>query len=227
MAALVERSGEWDNPVMDLVPEFMPNLASWPHNRGLVVIDERPGRDIAMMRFASGANPTYQLTSAPDLQTDVVVRRRGGNHYELLQANHAAPIQMPRDGDCFFRAVALGLNTLEGGNAFSVRGLRTASARYIRQNSQMFSFMETPPLLSGVEPMIENLLGMYSEGSFPKGLRQTSCSNRFAYTWMQRRMRHPLRLQHSGIDLKGFPTCCPRGIAMVWHGCASRIRLSN
>lgn len=159
MAALVERSGEWDNPVMDLVPEFMPNLASWPHNRGLVVIDERPGRDIAMMRFASGANPTYQLTSAPDLQTDVVVRRRGGNHYELLQANHAAPIQMPRDGDCFFRAVALGLNTLEGGNAFSVRGLRTASARYIRQNSQMFSFMETPPLLSGVEPMIENLLG--------------------------------------------------------------------
>ncbi|MBO1540654.1 DUF6543 domain-containing protein [Pseudomonas sp. OA65] len=159
MAALVERSGEWANPVMDLVPEFMPNLASWPSNRGLVVIDERPGRDVSMMRFVSGANPAYQLTSAPDLQADVVVRRRGGNHYELLQANHAAPIEMPRDGDCFFSAVALGLNTLEGGNAFSVRGLRVASARYIRQNGQMFSFMETPQPLSGVEPMLENLLG--------------------------------------------------------------------
>ncbi|QXI53483.1 dermonecrotic toxin domain-containing protein [Pseudomonas alvandae] len=159
MVALVERSGEWNNVMMDMVPELMPNLPSWPRNRGLVIIDERPGGQAATMRFASGTAPIYQVASPPDLASDVVVRRRGGNHYELLQANRAEPIQVPRDGDCFFNVVAQGLNALEGGNDFSVRGLRVASARYLRQNRQLLSFLEAPQPLVQLESALEGMLG--------------------------------------------------------------------
>ncbi|MBC3363577.1 DUF6543 domain-containing protein [Pseudomonas sp. SWRI154] len=162
MADLVERSGEWDYSVMDMVPEFIPNLPSWPRGRGLVIIDERRGREASTMRFVPQTAPTYRFDNALNFNTDVVLRRRGGNHYELLQANNAEPIQVPRDGDCFFRAVALGLNALEGRADFSVRGLRVASARYIRLNSHLFDFIETRQPLIKIESTLDNLLGRES-----------------------------------------------------------------
>lgn len=159
MADLVERSGEWDNPAMDLVPEFIPNLPGWPQNRGLVIIDERPEREASTMRFGPGEAPVYLLNSPPNPRTDVVLRRTGGNHYDLLQTNNAPPVRIPADGDCFFTAVALGLNTFGDGNVFSMRGLRVAAGRYIRRNRQLFSFMETRQPLASLEFPLERLLG--------------------------------------------------------------------
>ncbi|WP_434704354.1 hypothetical protein J3P85_28825 [Pseudomonas sp. Z1-12] len=139
MIAVLEQPGQWDVLLMDIVPELVPHVPGWPQNRGLVIMDVRPGRPASTMRFTRQAG-RQPLAGNPDLTTDVVVRRSGGNHYDLVQTGGV--IRIAPDGDCFFRAVTQGLDELEGRVLFSPTELRLASARYIRQNLESFRHLE-------------------------------------------------------------------------------------
>ena len=177
MIDILEQPGQWDTLLMDIIPELVPHLPIWPQNRGLVVMDVRHGRRSSNLRFTRHAGPEFLLGS-PDFTTDVVVRRSGGNHYDLVQAGRVIPIE--RDGDCFFWAVTRGLDQLEGRILVSPTELRLASTHYIRQNLESFRHLELQEAtgrirqpatrvekavaearreLSGTESTIENLLG--------------------------------------------------------------------
>jgi hypothetical protein len=139
MIAVLEQPGQWDFLLMDIVPELVPRIPNWPQNRGLVIMDVRPGRLPSTLRFSRQAGPE-RLSSSPDDATDVVVRRSSDSHYDLIQAGRV--IQIRSLGDCFFSAVTLGLAELEGRVVFSPTELRLASARYIRQNLESFRHLE-------------------------------------------------------------------------------------
>jgi hypothetical protein len=180
MIAVLEQPGQWDILLMDIVPELIPHLPSWPQNRGLVIMDVRPGRLPSSLRFTRQAGREH-LSVSPDFTRDVVVRRSGGNHYDLLQADRVTAIE--RDGDCFFRAVVRGLDELEGRRTFSPAELRRASATYVRRNIESFRHLEvqeaalqgrrpviratrvvtqTQEQLLGTQATLENLLGKES-----------------------------------------------------------------
>lgn len=139
MIAVLEQPGQWDFLLMDIVPELVPRIPNWPQNRGLVIMDIRPGRLPSTLRFSRQAGPE-RLSSSPDYATDVVVRRSSDSHYDLIQAGRVIPIRSL--GDCFFSAVTQGLDELEGRVVFSPTELRLASARYIRENLESFRHLE-------------------------------------------------------------------------------------
>ncbi|WP_434561562.1 dermonecrotic toxin domain-containing protein [Pseudomonas sp. R1-6] len=139
MISVLEQPGQWDFLLMDIVPELVPHIPGWPQNRGLVIMDVRPGRLPSTLRLSRQAGPE-RLSSSPDYATDVVVRRSSDNHYDLVQADRVITIRSP--GDCFFSAVTQGLDELEGRVVFTPTELRLASAGYIRQNLESFRHLE-------------------------------------------------------------------------------------
>ncbi|WP_445571121.1 hypothetical protein [Pseudomonas sp. E102] len=139
MIAELEQPGEWNIPLMDIVPELVPHLPIWPQNRRLVIIDVRPGRPDSRLRFSRHTG-VERLSGSPDFSTDVVVRRKNDNHYDLVQAGGVTEIK--GRGNCFFLAVSRGLNELEGRVVFTSTRLRQTATRYIRRNSESFRHLE-------------------------------------------------------------------------------------
>ncbi|XXD72509.1 hypothetical protein J3Q06_00245 [Pseudomonas sp. Z6-14] len=116
------------------------------------------------MRYTPGRDErVYPSSVHPDrANTDVVLRRTGQNHYSLVLGNRV--MEITADGDCFFNAVARGLNDGRLQGDFSIRGLRNAAADYIDQHPNIRSFLT--PQVSGIRqalvdnaPTLEQLLG--------------------------------------------------------------------
>ena len=140
---LIRRSGTWDNEIMDLVPAFMTRLPSWPQHRSLVIIDDRPlGRSWAR-RFIPGQADFSEPGMAPRPgDATIVLRRTSNNHYDLMLSDRT--VQIPADGDCFFNAVAMGLNRGSQGR-FTMQGLRNAAAEYFDLHPELNQFVVQAP----------------------------------------------------------------------------------
>ncbi|MCL6703585.1 OTU domain-containing protein [Pseudomonas sp. T1.Ur] len=140
----IRTPGNWDNDIMDMVPAIITRIPHWPSLRSLLIIDEiRPSHHWSV-RFTPGqAERGYPLGTHPDrLATDIVLRRTTRNHYDLILGDRVVAIAP--DGDCFFNAIARGLN--EGNEAvFTAQGLRNAAADYIDQHPQLTQYVVTPP----------------------------------------------------------------------------------
>lgn len=164
IADAVRTLGNWDNEVMDLVPSIITRVPSWPQNRSLLIIDEMSAGRAWSVRYTPGRDERiYPSSVHPDrASTDVVLRRTGQNHYSLVLGNRV--MEIPANGDCFFNAVARGLNDGRLQGDFSIRGLRDVAADYIDQHPEIHDYLA--PQVSGIRralvdnaPMLEQLLG--------------------------------------------------------------------
>lgn len=164
IADAVRTLGNWDNEVMDLVPSIITRMPSWPQNRSLLIIDEMSAGRAWSVRYTPGRDErVYPNSVHPDrASTDIVLRRTGQNHYSLVLGNRV--MEIPADGDCFFNAVARGLNDGRLQGDFSIRGLRDAAADYIDQHPEIHHYLA--PQVSGIRqalvdnaPTLEQLLG--------------------------------------------------------------------
>ncbi|MGO4325135.1 hypothetical protein [Pseudomonas sp. KB_12] len=156
-------AGHWDNDIMDLVPSVMTRLPSWPQNRSLLIMDEITAGSSWSVRFTPGQYERfYPMSQHPDRSpTDIVLRRTAENHYSLILGRRVVGI--PADGDCFFNAVARGLNEGQAQEAFTMQGLRNAAADYIDGHPQISHFMMPPAsglqlALSDIAPWLQELL---------------------------------------------------------------------
>ncbi|MBC3363573.1 hypothetical protein HU806_10710 [Pseudomonas sp. SWRI154] len=70
---------------------------------------------------------------------DVVLIRTGLNHYRLVLSDRV--VDIPRDGNCFFNAIAQGLNDGQGQGTFSMQGLRNEAALYIDQHPELMQYV--------------------------------------------------------------------------------------
>jgi hypothetical protein len=131
-ANLVRTPNEWDVEIMDLVPALITRLPNWPRNRSLLIIEQRPERQDWSVRFTPGqVERAYPAIDHPLRSgADVVLRRIGENHYNLVPSE-GNEIEFDADGDCFFNAVARGLNEGQAPERFSMQGLRNDVADYI------------------------------------------------------------------------------------------------
>ncbi|WP_256578323.1 dermonecrotic toxin domain-containing protein [Pseudomonas sp. A25(2017)] len=160
---LVRTAGHWDNDIMDLVPSVMTRLPSWPQNRSLLIMDEITAGSSWSVRFTPGQYERfYPMSQHPDRSpTDIVLRRTAENHYSLILGRRVVGI--PADGDCFFNAVARGLNEGQAQEAFTMQGLRNAAADYIDGHPEISHFMMPPAsglqlALSDIAPWLQELL---------------------------------------------------------------------
>lgn len=141
----IRRPRAWNNDIMDLVPPLVTRLPNWPQNRSLLIIDEIAPDHHWSVRFTPGqAETIYPSGLHPNrASTDIVLRRRDQNHYDLLLGSNVR--RFAADGDCFFNAVAAGLNEGQAGQTFSMQGLRNAAATFIEQNPQLNQFVVPQP----------------------------------------------------------------------------------
>ncbi|WP_243458963.1 OTU domain-containing protein [Pseudomonas sp. OA65] len=141
----IRRPGTWNNDIMDLVPPLVTRLPNWPQNRSLLIIDEIAPDHHWSVRFTPGqAETIYPSGLHPNrASTDIVLRRRDQNHYDLLLGSSVRPFA--GDGDCFFNAVVAGLNEGQTAQAFSMQGLRNSVATYIEQNPELNQFLAPQP----------------------------------------------------------------------------------
>lgn len=122
----IATSGYWASLYMDLVVPCLPKLPNWPASRGLVIVEG----DRANFYDAAGSRSID--TSDININNDVVLKKINNNHYNLLLPGGERA--MAADGDCFFRAVIIGLN---GHNLESsaigehIQDLRTSVAEYV------------------------------------------------------------------------------------------------
>ena len=163
VSGLIRTPGVWNTQVMELVPAIITRLASWPQNRSLLIIDEITAERSWSVRFTPGeVESVYPMSNHPgQSSTDIVLRRTAQNHYSLVLGDRVEEI--PGDGDCFFDAVARGLNEGQAQETFSMQGLRNAAADYVDQHPELNQYMVSRA--SGVRqalfenaPWLENLL---------------------------------------------------------------------
>lgn len=141
VSAAVRQAGHWDGQAMDLVPSIMTRLALWPAQRSLLIIDELADDYAWSVRFTPGQEERiYPLDRHPEQSPeDLVLRRVAQNHYHLVLNDQV--VQIPADGDCFFNAVAQGLNAGQASQAFTIQGLRQAAADYLEQHPQLGAYL--------------------------------------------------------------------------------------
>ncbi|UVL83955.1 hypothetical protein LOY35_28000 [Pseudomonas sp. B21-028] len=165
VADLIRTPNEWDVEIMDLVPSVITRLPSWPQNRSLLIVDQRRGRQDWSIRFTPGQEESGYPTGTHPLRssTDVVLLRTGENHYTLRLADNT-DVTFAADGNCFFNAVARGLNEGQPQRPFSMQGLRNETAAYIDLHPEMSHYLVSPP--SGLQQALadnarslEHLLG--------------------------------------------------------------------
>ncbi|SFB30396.1 hypothetical protein SAMN03159488_02907 [Pseudomonas sp. NFIX10] len=162
---LIRTPGVWDVQIMELVPSFITRIPSWPRNRSLLIIDRRHGHRDWTVRFTPGQYESSYPSGAHPLRssTDVVLIRTGENHYTLRLADNT-DVTFAADGDCFFNAVARGLNEGQAQPTVSMQGLRNEAAAYIDQHPELNNYLVTQPtglqqaLADNARPL-ENLLG--------------------------------------------------------------------
>ena len=146
VANLVRMPNEWDIEIMDLVPAIITRLPNWPRNCSLLIIEQRPVRQDWSVRFTPGeverAYPAIEHPLRAD--TDIVLRRIGENHYNLMR-NDGTEIEFDPNGDCFFNAVAWGLNEGQAQPRFSMQGLRNEAADYIDLRPEVRNYLVTQP----------------------------------------------------------------------------------
>lgn len=137
----VRTPGNWDDEVMDLVPAIITRLPSWPQNRSLTIRDEISANHHWSVRFTPNQpESTYPLRHHPEeAATDIVLSRTSRNHYSLVLNNRV--VEIPADGDCFFNAVAQGLNEGQAQQTFSIQGLRDEAADYIDQQPALAHYV--------------------------------------------------------------------------------------
>ncbi len=111
LVARMREDGHWDSEAGDLAPPLVVRLACWPAGRGLEVC----GEDARIHRFGH--------TEAGLLPVQVL---REGQHYSAWAGGEAH--EVPRDGNCFFHAVALAA----GLGAHMAAPLRAAAADFMR-----------------------------------------------------------------------------------------------
>lgn len=159
----IRTPGIWDTQVMELVPAIITRLASWPQNRSLLIVDEITAHHSWSVRFTPGqAESIYPMGYHPgQSSTDIVLRRSAQNHYSLVLRDRV--VEIPGDGDCFFNAVARGLNEGQAQATFSMQGLRNAAADYIDQHPELNQYVVSQA--SGVQqalfenaPWLDDLL---------------------------------------------------------------------
>lgn len=162
---LIRTPNQWDVEIMDLVPSVITRLPNWPQNRSLLIIDQRRGHQDWSVRFTPGQDEVgYPMRTHPlRSSTDVVLVRTGENHYTLmLDQDHE--VLFPADGNCFFNAVARGLNEGPVQRRFTMQRLRNDIADYIDQHPEMGNYLVAQPTamqqaLAYNAPALENLLG--------------------------------------------------------------------
>ena len=137
----IRTAGSWDNQIMDLVPALMTRLPSWPQNRSLIIIDEISAERRWSVRFTPGqAETIYPLNNHPYRSSaDIILSRTARNHYSLILGNRV--VEIPPDGDCFFNAIARGLNEGQAQETFSIQGLRNEAADYIDQHPELSHYL--------------------------------------------------------------------------------------
>ena len=88
--------GSWDNLAADIIPQLITQLPSWPQNRALIIDVEK-----------------YQHCYPESLTEarEALQLRLHLNHYTLL--DDGKEIAIARDGDCFYRAILMGLTSEE------------------------------------------------------------------------------------------------------------------
>ncbi|MEN2395047.1 OTU domain-containing protein [Pseudomonas halotolerans] len=143
---LIRTPGVWDVQIMELVPSFVTRIPSWPQNRSLLIIDRRHGHRDWTVRFTPGQHESSYPSGAHPLRssTDVVLIRTGENHYTLRLADNT-DVTLAADGDCFFNAIARGLNNGQAQPRFSMQGLRNEAAAYIDQHPELSNYLVTQP----------------------------------------------------------------------------------
>ncbi|WP_413793324.1 MULTISPECIES: dermonecrotic toxin domain-containing protein [unclassified Pseudomonas] len=146
VADLIRTPNEWDVEIMDLVPSLITRLPSWPQNRSLLIVDQRRGHVDWSIRFTPGQVESGYPTGTHPLRsdTDVVLIRTGENHYTLRLAGDT-DVTFDPDGNCFFNAVARGLNEGQSPQTFSMQGLRNETAAYIERHPEMGQYLVAPP----------------------------------------------------------------------------------
>ncbi|MBC3373056.1 hypothetical protein HU762_03795 [Pseudomonas sp. SWRI92] len=95
-------------------------------------------------------------------RTDIVLRRVARNHYSLILPDRVETLDP--DGDCFFNAIARGLNEGQSQETFSTQGLRDAAADYIDQHPELSPYLPVPQattqqVLLNRAPPLKSLLG--------------------------------------------------------------------
>ncbi|WP_434559598.1 OTU domain-containing protein [Pseudomonas sp. Z4-20] len=148
VARSIRTPGSWDNQIMDLVPAIITRLPSWPQNRSLVIIDEiTPGRHWSV-RFTPGETEVIYPMRAHPNETDagVLLRRMGSNHYQLVLEDR--PVDIPADGDCFFNAIAQGLNEGQAQPRYSIQQLRNEAADYIDHHPELSHYLVSQPSMT-------------------------------------------------------------------------------
>ncbi len=137
----IRTSGVWNTQIMELVPAFITRLPIWPQNRSLLIVDQITAHQSWSVRFTPGQDERiYPMAHHPDqVRTDIVLRRSAQNHYNLVLGDRVVPI--PADGDCFFNAIAQGLNEGQAQATFSMQGLRNAAADFIDQHPEVNQYV--------------------------------------------------------------------------------------
>jgi hypothetical protein len=107
----------------------------------LLVIDEISAEHQWSVRFTPGQTETiYPLNNHPYRSSgDIILSRTAQNHYSLILGNRV--VEIPADGDCFFNAIARGLNEGQAQETFSIQGLRNEAADYIDQHPELSHFL--------------------------------------------------------------------------------------
>jgi hypothetical protein len=198
----IRTPGVWNAEIMDLVPQFITRLPSWPQNRSLVIITQFPDSEPWSVRFTPGEPElrSHVVEYSDTADTDIVLIRTSQNHYDLRLRDRTVVAINP-DGDCFFNATATGLN--EGGEGrFTMQGLRNDVARYVDEHPELNDFMvqhstptqqalyENGPTLVRIldEPAVLDLTRIVSGYANPHQLFQPVLSylNRYV-DWVGRR----------------------------------------
>lgn len=150
---LVRTPTNWDTEIMDLVPALITRLPNWPQNRSLLIIEQTLERQDWSIRFTPGQTEVVFPAIDHPLRsgTDIVLRRIRENHYNLV-LSEGNEIEFAPNGDCFFNAIARGLNEGQAQQSFSMQGLRNASANYIDQHPEVNNYLVTQP--SGVRQQL-------------------------------------------------------------------------
>ncbi|MDO7898496.1 OTU domain-containing protein [Pseudomonas citrulli] len=146
VSELVRTPHTWDLDIMDLVPAMMTRLAIWPRNRSLLIMDQRPTRQDWSVRFTPGQTESgYPASHHPRrASTDIVLRRTGESHYALVLGDDQE-VTFAADGDCFFNAIARGLNEGQAQPTFTMQGLRNEVADYIDLHPEVSNYLVAQP----------------------------------------------------------------------------------
>ncbi|NWB86395.1 hypothetical protein [Pseudomonas gingeri] len=162
----IRRPGNWNTPIMDLVPSLMTELADWPRHRALLILDEISAGQGWSVRYSPGRHQvTHPTVRHPERTvSDVVLRRIESNHYQMWRNRRWEDV--PADGNCFFNALA-GALAGRGHSGHSGQNLRARVADHIDQHPQVADYVvsrRTPvqQALFDVAYPLEGILGNHA-----------------------------------------------------------------